>query len=205
MKNRKPVALQIKTQRKQERPAITRRQNPLDFPEYLGRIRQMYAMWHKTCQKTWISWNNQRGLWIRQRPFVASLMIFCSGLLVLWGPLAFLQFALLPGSTIWSGILVGAMLCMLGIVQLFAPWYPILTGSMAIVLALISLLVATGGFGVGMILGMIGGSQSVAWRRMTLSHTKYQEIHGREKQKKSSYCLRRKIQAYFSKNHLSQE
>jgi hypothetical protein len=78
-----------------------------------------------------------------------------------------LPFALLPGSTVWAGVLVGALLVVMGLIQLLAPSYALITGAIAIVLSLISLLVAVGGLGIGMILGLIGGAIGVAWRPLS--------------------------------------
>jgi hypothetical protein len=58
-------------------------------------------------------------LWRLQRPVLGSFLIIISGVLVLWGPLSLIQFAFLPGSTVWAGILVGAILCALGATILF--------------------------------------------------------------------------------------
>ncbi|GCE19051.1 DUF6114 domain-containing protein [Dictyobacter kobayashii] len=115
-------------------------------------------------------------LWQRQRPVVGSLMIVTAGILVLWGPLALMQFAFLPGNTIWAGLLVGTVLCVLGLLQLFFPGYALVTGILAIVCALASLMAAAGGFGIGMILGIIGGAQGVAWCSVTMTRAEYQHM-----------------------------
>ena len=114
--------------------------------------------------------------WTRQRPLMGSVLVLLAGLLVLWGPLALFQFAFLPGSTIWAGLLVGAVLIVLGLIQLFAPSYALLTGALAIVFSLASLIAALGGFGIGMILGIIGGAQGVAWRSSIISWSDYQRL-----------------------------
>lgn len=116
----------------------------------------------------------QRTLWLQQRPMVGSCLIILAGILVLWGPLAWMQFAFLPGNTIWAGLLVGSMLCVLGLLQLFFPAYALVTRVLAIICALASLMAAAAGFGIGMIFGIIGGAQSVSWCNLTLSRTEYQ-------------------------------
>jgi hypothetical protein len=102
--------------------------------------------------------------WVRTRPFWGSLLIIAAGLLILIGPASLLRFSLLPGSMLWAGLLVGALLLVMGVIQLLLPSYAVITGAIAIVLSLVSLLVALGGFGIGMLLGIIGGSLGVAWR-----------------------------------------
>lgn len=109
------------------------------------------------------NWSRFR-LWREARPFTGSVLLILSGLLVLWGPLTLIRFALLPGSVIWSALLVGALLVLMGGLQLLVPAYSLMAGSIGIILALVSLVAAAGGLGIGMILGVIGGSLSVAWK-----------------------------------------
>jgi hypothetical protein len=103
-------------------------------------------------------------IWRLQRPFWGSILILMAGALVLWGPVGLMRFALFPGSTIWAGLLVGSLLVVMGLIQLFAPSYALITGAVAIVLSLISMFVALGGFVIGMFLGIIGGALGVAWK-----------------------------------------
>ncbi len=112
----------------------------------------------------WSKWGRFRR-WRRSRPFAGSILLILSGLLVLWGPAMLIRLAMLPGSTIWAGLLVGALLVVMGIIQLLAPTYSLITGAIGVVLALVSLVASTfGGFGIGMLLGIIGGALGVAWR-----------------------------------------
>ena len=104
-------------------------------------------------------------LWRLRRPFWGSILMLIASLLMLWGPLSLMRFALLPGSSIWSGILVGALLLVMAIIQLLAPSYSLLTGAIGVVLSIVSLLVAGfGGLVIGMIMGTIGGALGVAWK-----------------------------------------
>ncbi len=103
-------------------------------------------------------------LWRRTRPFWSSVLLILAGLFVLWGPLSLIQYAFLPGSMLWAAILVGTLLVLMGVIQLIAPFYSLIIGAVGIVLSLISLLVALGGLGIGMIFGIIGGALAVAWR-----------------------------------------
>jgi Family of unknown function (DUF6114) len=114
-------------------------------------------------EDNWREWSRFR-LWRRTRPFWGAILIMIAGLLVLWGPIELLPFALLPGSNIWVGILVGGILFIMGLIQLLVPSNALVTGSIAVVLSLVSLLVASGGFGIGMFLGIIGGAMGVAWQ-----------------------------------------
>ena len=133
----------------------------------LWRQRNRFALRpRKKSADDWRQWSRFR-LWRKTRPFWGSILLILAGLLVLWGPIEFLPFALLPGNSIWAGILVGALLVVMGLIQLLAPSYALITGAIAIVLSLISLLVAVGGLGIGMILGLIGGAIGVSWRPLS--------------------------------------
>jgi hypothetical protein len=103
--------------------------------------------------------------WREARPFTGSVLMMLAGLLILWGPISLMRFALLPGSMIWSAMLIGAALLLMGVLQLLVPTYALMAGSIGIILSLVSLVAAAGGLlGIGMILGLIGGSLSVAWK-----------------------------------------
>jgi hypothetical protein len=52
----------------------------------------------------------------------------------------------------------------MGLIELLAPSHALVAGAIGIVLALISLLTALGGFGIGMLLAIIGSSYAVAWK-----------------------------------------
>jgi len=105
-------------------------------------------------------------LWRLRRPFVGSILMILAGILILIGPMSpsILRFALLPGSTIWAALLVGALLLVMGIVQMFVPSLSTFTGGVGVALSLISIIVALGGFVIGMFLGLIGSALGVAWR-----------------------------------------
>lgn len=105
-------------------------------------------------------------LWRLRRPFWGSVLMILGGIFILWGPASptVLRFAMLPGSTIWAALLVGALLLVMGVVQMFVPSLSTFTGGVGIVLSIISIIVALGGFVIGMLLGIIGGALGVAWR-----------------------------------------
>ncbi|HTI14679.1 MAG TPA: DUF6114 domain-containing protein [Dictyobacter sp.] len=110
-------------------------------------------------------WITNFRLWRLQRPFWGSLLMIIASLLMSWGPVTLLRFALFPGSTIWSGLLVGSLLFVMGIIQMFVPSYALITGAVGVVLSLISLFVAGfGGLIIGMLMGIVGGALGVAWR-----------------------------------------
>src|SRR5260370_41733632 len=111
-------------------------------------------------QSMWTRFNR----WRRSRPFAGAILMMLSGALVLWGPIALFRFIILPGNTLWAALLVGGLLLLMGLLQLCVPSYALMAGAIGIVLSLVSLIVAIGGLGIGMILGIIGGALSVAWK-----------------------------------------
>jgi hypothetical protein len=111
----------------------------------------------------WQSWSKFR-LWRNTRPLWGSLLMIAAALIILVGASFLLPFAFLVQS-IWPAFLIGGLLLVMGVIQLFLPTYAIVTGSIGMVLSLVSLLVASfGGYGLGLLLGVIGSALSIAWR-----------------------------------------
>lgn len=111
----------------------------------------------------WDKWSRFR-LWRNTRPFWGSVFMFLGSLILLGPPVYFLQFAFILNS-LWASILIGALLLVMALAQLFVPSYSVLTGSVGIVLSLVSFTTSSfGGCLVGMLLGIIGGTLSLAWR-----------------------------------------
>jgi len=129
----------------------------------LNEVRVERKARRRSKARDWRQWSRFR-LWRKTRPFWGSILMMLAGLMILAGPAALLQLALLPGSMLWAGLLVGALLFTMGLIQLLMPSYALITGAIGIILSLISLIVAIGGFGVGMLLGIIGSALGVAWR-----------------------------------------
>ncbi|MBX5456735.1 MAG: hypothetical protein IRZ31_07515 [Thermogemmatispora sp.] len=160
------IVVDLSSRSSRNKPALT---------EALAGLRQRFSAWRtyrrlRTADKEvrlvqqWQRWGRFRR-WRRSRPFAGSILLILSGLLVLWGPAMLIRLAMLPGSTIWAGILVGALLVIMGVIQLLVPAYSLITGAIGVVLALTSLIASSfGGFGIGMLLGIIGGALGVAWR-----------------------------------------
>lgn len=108
--------------------------------------------WQRFCQ------------WRNQRPFWGAILMIVAGLLVLWGPLSLFPIIFITGGSIYEGMFVGSLLVLMGILQLLAPSHALITGSVGIILSLASVLVALGGMGIGVFLGLIGSSLGVAWK-----------------------------------------
>lgn len=111
----------------------------------------------------WDTWSKFR-LWRHTRPFGGSILMLLSALILLLPTLPLLQFAFIV-NLFWASILIGALLLTMALIQLFAPSYCVVTGSVGIVLSLVSFLTNNfGGFLLGMLLGVIGGALSLSWR-----------------------------------------
>ncbi len=110
------------------------------------------------------SWSRFRR-WRHARPFAGSILMILAGILMIVGPVSLFQFAAMAGSLLWAGLLVGGLMLVMGLLAMLVPGYALMTGAIGFVLALVSLLTATvGGFGIGMILGIIGSALCVAWK-----------------------------------------
>jgi Family of unknown function (DUF6114) len=68
----------------------------------------------------------------------------------------------------------------MGLVELLAPSQALTAGAAGVVLSLLSLITALGGFGIGMFLGVIGSSLAVAWKpgRKTMSRLAFWSVLG---------------------------
>ena len=102
--------------------------------------------------------------WCHQRPCWGAFCVLGAGLLILWAPVCLLQSGIVPPSALWAGLVVGGLLFVMGLVELFAPAHALMAGAIGVVLSLVSLVTALGGFGVGLLLGVIGSSYVVAWK-----------------------------------------
>jgi membrane-bound ClpP family serine protease len=113
--------------------------------------------------QNWDKWSRFR-LWRRTRPLAGSILMFLSSLLLLALGIYFLPFAFLT-NTVWISLFLGGLLLIMALVQLFLPTYAVLTGSIGILVSLVSFFTSSfGGLFIGMVLGIIGGALSLAWR-----------------------------------------
>ena len=104
-------------------------------------------------------------LWRLRRPFWGSILMLLASLLMLAGPLTLLGSAFLPGSAVPMALLVGSLMLVMALAQLFVPAHAPITGLIGIVLSIVSLITGSfGGLGIGMIIGILGSAQGVAWQ-----------------------------------------
>ncbi|MET7298749.1 DUF6114 domain-containing protein [Embleya sp. NPDC005575] len=106
--------------------------------------------------------------WRRARPFWAGLFSILAAGPILWAPYAALdagdvtvQLQQFGGV---SAVFIGAILIMCGIAIWVTPQARVYIGIFVILVSLVSFIVATfGGFVVGMLFGLIGGTLAVSW------------------------------------------
>jgi hypothetical protein len=142
----------------------------------------------KARAEDWRTWSRFR-LWRKQRPFWGSLFLMLAGIMVLGGPLSLFPMVMISGGTISEGLLVGTLLLVMGLLQLISPSHALVTGSIALVLSFASVLVALGGYGVGVFLGIIGSALGIAWRPAMSSsqHTAVSQYAGVLSRKQGSH------------------
>lgn len=102
--------------------------------------------------------------WRRTRPFWGGLLVALGGVVILLAPLAPLPLIITQGIAGVSGYLVGLLLIAIGVLSWIQPPQRMFFGVVAILLSLASFVTSNfGGFLLGMLLGLIGGSMLFAW------------------------------------------
>jgi hypothetical protein len=102
--------------------------------------------------------------WRGGRPFWGGLWIMLGGGAILLAPLAPLPLIVRQGVAGVSGYLVGALSVAVGLLAWWQSGQRVFLGVAAMALSLASFVTSNfGGFGVGMVLGVVGGAMLVAW------------------------------------------
>jgi Family of unknown function (DUF6114) len=100
----------------------------------------------------------------RARPFWGGLCCVLGGAAMAYGPTTAVKVILISGTVVWAGILVGVLVAMMGLFLWFTPHLRHLVGLLAVLFSVVSLLTSDyGGFGIGLILGTVGGALGFAW------------------------------------------
>ncbi|KUJ37266.1 hypothetical protein ACZ90_70140 [Streptomyces albus subsp. albus] len=108
-----------------------------------------------------LSWRR----WRRGRPFWGGLTTVLAGAEISSIPLAPLKVMVLQGVTGIVSVLLGLVLIVLGLSAWFAPHYRGLAGVLAVMVAAAALVLSNlGGFFIGTIVGVIGGSLIFGWQ-----------------------------------------
>jgi MFS family permease len=102
--------------------------------------------------------------WRKSRPFWGSFVTIVSGLMILWVPINLYLSTLLPGSFAIIGLVFGGAITLIGFISMFFPNASKILGIFTIFLSILSVIGALGGFLIGTLFGIIGGSLLMAWR-----------------------------------------
>ena len=102
--------------------------------------------------------------WRRTRPFWAGVWCILGGAIMMYGPLTVIKFVLVSGTVVWAGILIGALVVTMGLFMWFSPQFRQVLGILAVLFSVVSLITSNlGGFLIGLLFGVIGGSMAFAW------------------------------------------
>jgi len=102
--------------------------------------------------------------WRRSRPFWGGFLTVLAGSIITLGPPSAYKVMLQAGDVIWEGILVGALITVLGLFLWYQPAMRHFFGVLIVILSLVSFITSDiGGFLIGMTLAMTGGSMGFAW------------------------------------------
>jgi hypothetical protein len=101
--------------------------------------------------------------WRARRPFWGAALCILSGLIILWVPAKLYEVAAAPGSILFVGFFLGGLTLLMGILSYIMQRLTTLLGILAIFASVLSIMGALGGFLIGTILGIIGGSLLIAW------------------------------------------
>lgn len=102
--------------------------------------------------------------WKKGRPFWGALLSFFSGLIILWVPIQLSIIAFVPGSFAFIGLLFGGLIVTLGLLAFIYPNASTIFGVFIILLSILSVIGALGGFLIGTLLGIVGGALCIGWQ-----------------------------------------
>lgn len=102
--------------------------------------------------------------WRARRPFWGATLCILSGLIILYVPVQLYEVAAVPGNMLVIGFFLGGLTLLLGVLAYIMPKLSTLLGILAIFSSVLSIFGALGGFLIGTILGIIGGSISISWK-----------------------------------------
>ena len=102
--------------------------------------------------------------WRRGRPFWGALFVILGGLEIIWIPYSPIGVVVHEGIAGVGGMFIGALMIMFGLSAAFAPGYRVFAGIASVLLSLVALPATNlGGFLLGTLCGLFGGSFAVAW------------------------------------------
>ncbi|HEV2638412.1 MAG TPA: DUF6114 domain-containing protein [Actinocrinis sp.] len=102
--------------------------------------------------------------WRRGRPFWGGLSVILGGLEIIWIPYSPIGVVVHEGIAGVGGMFIGALMIMFGLSAVSAPAYRVFAGIASVLLSLVALPATNlGGFLIGTLCGLFGGSFAVAW------------------------------------------
>ena len=102
--------------------------------------------------------------WRRSRPFWGGFLSILGGVIIAYIPTMAIKLLIASGTTVLVAIVVGVLIAVFGLFLWFAPYLRQIVGVLIVLLAVVSLITSNlGGFLIGMLLAMIGGSMGFAW------------------------------------------
>ena len=111
--------------------------------------------------------------WRRTRPFWAGFWVLLGGILILYFPLTAIRLMFISGQVVWLAILVGVLIALCGLFLWIEPNLRRLISALAVVLGVLSLVTSDiGGFIIGLLLTLVGGSMGLAWMPVKLKAAK---------------------------------
>ncbi|WHY79103.1 DUF6114 domain-containing protein [Neobacillus sp. WH10] len=123
--------------------------------------------------------------WRARRPFLGATLCVLSGLIILYVPAQLYELAATPGNMLFVGFFLGGLTLLMGVLSYIMPRLSPLLGILAIFASVLSIMGALGGFLIGTILGIIGGSMLIAWKPVIadkVSHVQSNGDHTAEKE-----------------------
>lgn len=129
----------------------------------LKRQQKKEEKWQRKYTK--VAEGNRFKKWRNRRPFWGATLTLLAGLLILYIPLHLYAIAFIPGTFVFIGFIFGGLTLIIGILGYIYPQFSTVFGVVTIFLSVLSVMGALGGFIVGTILGIIGGSLLIGWEK----------------------------------------
>jgi Family of unknown function (DUF6114) len=102
--------------------------------------------------------------WRRSRPFWGGFFSILGGAIIGYLPTMAIKLIIASGTTVIVAIAVGLLIVVFGLFLWFAPYLRQITGVLIVLLAVVSLITSNfGGFFIGMIFAIVGGSLGFSW------------------------------------------
>lgn len=103
--------------------------------------------------------------WRRQRPFTGGVLLILAGLVIGYVPSQFAGALFLLGKSFTMiGVIFAVLVLMCGVMAITSPEYADLVGTAGVVFSILSIFGALGGFGIGLLLGVVGGNLAASWK-----------------------------------------